>query len=70
MVMEIQLFSKGKWNIGRPIVVEEIPWFKGKEVATSLQYSCTFHALHTHVEREDNVTYAELTMGARLPDAL
>ena len=39
MAMELQLFSKGNWSIGRPIVTEESPWFKGSEVATSLDYA-------------------------------
>ena len=70
MVMVLQLFSKGKWDIGRPIVAEEIPWFKGKEVATSLEFGNVRDALYRHVEPEDKATYAELTKGVRFPDAL
>ena len=39
MAMEMQLFSKGNWSIGRPIITEESPWFKGSEVAKSLDYA-------------------------------
>ena len=70
MVMVLQLFSKGKWDIGRPIVAEEIPWFKGKEVATSLEFGNVRDALYRHVEPEDKATYAELTKRVCLPDAL
>ena len=68
--MEIQLFSKGKWSIGRPIITEESPWFKGKEVATSLEFGNVRDALYRHVEPEDKASYAKLTNGVSLPDAL
>ena len=70
MVVEIQLFSKGTWNIGRPILAEEVIWFRGKDVATSLGYAKTRNPLERHVEPEDKATYAELTNGACQPDAL
>ena len=70
MVMVLQLFSKGKWDIGRPIVADEISWFKGKEAATSLEFGNVRDALYRHVEPEDKATHAELTKGDRFPDAL
>ena len=70
MVVEIQLFSKGKWNIGRPIVAEEVLWFRGKDVATSLGYAKTCNPLERHVEPEDKATYAELTRAANVPRTL
>ena len=70
MVVEIQLFSKGTWNIGRPIVAEEVLWFRGKDVATSLGYAKTCNALERHVEPEDKVTFAELTTGVCQTDAI
>ena len=39
LLMELQLFAKGTWNIGCPVIVGEILWFKGRDVATSLKYS-------------------------------
>ena len=70
MVMVLQLFLKGNWNIGRPIVAEKISWFKGKEAATSLEFGNVRDALYRHVEPEDKATYAELTKGVCIPDAL
>ena len=61
--MEIQLFSRGKWSIGRPIVAEQIPWFKGKDVATSLEYGNPWKALRHHVDDEDKKTLHELLQG-------
>ena len=61
--MEIQLFSKGKWSIGRPIVAEQFPWFQGKAVATSLEYGDPGKALRVHVDDEDQKTLRELLQG-------
>jgi len=61
--MEIQPFSKGEWNIGRPIVAEQSPWFKGKEVATCLGYGDAPQALRKNVDEEDKMTYEKLTQG-------
>ena len=54
--MEMELFSTGNWNIGRPIVVEEIPWLRGKDVATSLEYAQPKKAVLQHVDDEDKKT--------------
>ena len=64
--MELQLFSKGKWSIGRPIIAEESPWFKGKEVATSLDYTNPRKALLDHIDEDDKKTYLELWQGSHV----
>ena len=61
--MEIQLFAKDRWSIGCPIIAEQISWFKGKDVATSLEYVNARDALQRHVEPEDKTTYSELAKG-------
>eukprot|EP00973_Karenia_brevis_P022363 3077311-Karenia_brevis.AAC.1 len=48
--MEIQPFTRDSWNIGSPIVAEQLPWFKGKDVATSLEYANPSKALRDHVD--------------------
>ena len=68
--MEIQLFTKDSWSIGRPILMDESLWFKGKDVATSLEYRNTHDALNRHVEPEDKTTFSELTKGVVNPEAL
>ena len=68
--MEIQPFTKDRWSIGRPIITEQIPWFKGNDVAASLEYASARDALHRHVEPEDKTTYSELTKGVVHPDTL
>ena len=66
--MEIQPFTKDRWSLS-PIVAEQVPRFKGKDVALSLQYENTRDALHKHVEPEDKKTYSELTKGVANRDA-
>ena len=45
------------------LTVDQIPWFKGNEVATCLGYTNPRKALRDHVEKEDKKTYAELMEG-------
>ena len=61
--MEIQPFTKDKWSIGRPIIVEQNPWFKGKDVATSLEYANPSKALRDHVDDEDRKAFHERAQG-------
>ena len=68
--MEIQPFTKDRWSIGRPIIAEQIPRFKGNDVAASLEYANARDALHKHVDPEDKTTYSELTKGACMADPL
>ena len=68
--MEIQLFAKDRWSVGCPIIAQQISWFKGKDVATSLEYGNTRDALQRHVEPEDKTTYSELSKGVGKTDAL
>ena len=55
--MEIQPFTRDNWNIGSPIVAEQLPWFKGKDVATSLEYTNPSKALRDHVDDEDKARH-------------
>ena len=68
--MEIQPFVKNSWNVGRPVIAKQIPWFRGKDVATSLEFGNTRDALQRHVEPEDKTTYSELSKGVGNTDAL
>ena len=61
--MELQLFSKGTWNIGCPIILGEIPWFKGRDVATSLKYTNPRRAVRDHVDDKDKRTLRTLLHG-------
>ena len=41
------------------LTVDQIPWFKGNEVAACLGYASPRKALRDHVDEEDRKTYAE-----------
>ena len=60
--MEIQPFTKDRWSLS-PIVAEQVPWFKGKDVATSLEYTNPAKALRDHVDEEDKKSFHELIQG-------
>ena len=46
------------------MVVDQVPWFKGREVARCLGYSNMGKALRDHVDEEDKKTYAALMEGS------
>ena len=60
--MEILPFTKDAWSLS-PIVAEQVPWFKGKDVATSLEYTNPAKALRDHVDEEDKKSFHELIQG-------
>jgi len=56
---DILTFSNAAFNI-ECIVVDGLPWFKGKQVATILGYANTMQAIRTHVEEDDRRKLDEL----------
>ena len=63
--MEIQPFTKNKWSLTH-IVAEQSPWFKGKDVAASLEYANPRKALLDHVDEDDKKTFLELRQGGNV----
>ena len=61
----IMSFSNAAFSIDY-ILVDGVPWFKGKEVATTLGYANTMQAIRTHVEEDDRNKLDEL---GQLPDS-
>ena len=53
MKNEIQVFSHSKFGSVRRIVIDDVPWLVGKDVATALGYSNPQKALRDHVDEED-----------------
>ena len=45
------------------VIVDQVPWCKGKEVAACLAYTNPQKALRDHVDEDDRKTYAELIKG-------
>ena len=50
---ELQIFNSKEFGEIRTILINDEPWFIGKDVATALGYSNTRDALMAHVEEED-----------------
>ena len=52
--MELQVFSNAEFGSVRSIMVNNEPFFVGKDVAEILGYSRTADAIKVHVDKEDN----------------
>ena len=62
--MAVQVFRADQqlFEVGA-LTVDQMAWFKGKEVAICLGYSDAPQALRKNVDEEDKMTYYELTQG-------
>ena len=60
-MLDLQIINdaSGKWKFNY-IVVDNEPWFNGKEVATLLGYNNTAQAIRDHIESEDKKKCSEL----------
>lgn len=56
MSTDIEIFMSTEFGQIRTVVVEEQPWFVGKDVATALGYGDTTQAIRKHVDTEDKLT--------------
>lgn len=52
---ELQVFKNQEFGSVRTLVIDNEPWFVGKDVALALGYADTFGALKKHVMREDKL---------------
>ena len=55
---EVKIFENATFGKIRTIVIDDEPWFVGKDVATALGYSNVRDALAKHVDAEDKNTVA------------
>jgi anti-repressor protein len=55
-VNEIQIFENAEFGQVRTVVIDNEPWFVGKDIATILGYKDTSDALKKHVDEEDKLT--------------
>lgn len=53
---ELQIFKSKEFGEIRTVIIEDEPWFVGKEVASALGYKDTSDALKKHVAKEDKLT--------------
>ena len=54
--MEIQIFKNDRFGEVRTMVINDEPWFVGKDVANVLGYQNASKAVMVHVEEEDKNT--------------
>lgn len=55
---QLQVFQNNEFGQIRTLIIEDEPWFVGKDVADALGYSNTRDALISHVDDEDKNTVA------------
>ena len=53
---EIQIFENAEFGKVRTIVIDNEPWFVGKDVATALGYAKPENAIANHVDEEDKTS--------------
>ena len=56
MENKIQVFTNEKFGEVRTLMINNEPWFVGKDVAVALGYKDTSDALKKHVDTEDKLT--------------
>ena len=63
---ELQIFSNEEFGEVRSIVIDDEPWFVGKDVAKALGYTDLNHSILDHVDEEDRVN--SKTQGQNNPE--
>lgn len=53
---ELQTFASNEFGAVRSMMIDDIPWFVGRDVATALGYAKPENAIGAHVEDEDKNT--------------
>lgn len=64
-MQELMIFNNGEFGQIRTVVIDNEPYFVGKDVAESLAYKDTSDALKRHVETEDKLTRCFTDSGQR-----
>ena len=60
---EMQKFTNEKFGEIRMVIIDNDPWFVGKDVALALGYADTVNALKAHVDAEDKRGWQITTPG-------
>ena len=63
---ELQIFQNQEFGKVRSLVINNEPWFVGKDVAEALGYKDVNHAILDHVDEEDKVN--SKTQGQNAPE--
>lgn len=52
-MQELQIFKSNEFGEVRTVIIDNEPWFVGKDVATALGYERTADAIRQHIEADD-----------------
>lgn len=52
---ELQTFTSNEFGAVRSMMIDDVPWFVGRDVATALGYAKPENALGSHVETDDTL---------------
>lgn len=63
---ELQVFNNDEFGSIRTVIIENEPWFVGKDVAEVLGYTDVSHTILDHVDEEDRVN--SKTQGQNAPE--
>ena len=55
MKNNLEIFSSNEFGEVRTVLVNDTPYFVGKDVAIALGYKDTVNALKTHVDEDDSM---------------
>ena len=58
---ELQTFASNEFGAVRSMMIDGVPWFVGRDVATALGYKNTIDALKNHVASEDKMGWQNTT---------
>ena len=61
MENEIQIFNNAEFGSVRTVMLNDEPWFVGKDVATILGYQNSSKAIHDHIDEEDKLNNESLS---------
>ncbi len=62
---EIQIFNNEEFGQVRTLLINDEPWFVGKDVAGALGYEKARNAIASHVDEEDALKWGVLTQGGK-----
>ena len=68
--MELQVFSNAEFGSVRSIMIDNEPYFVGKDVATILGYAKPLNALATHVDEDDSLKQGLIDSMGRQQDTI
>lgn len=68
--MELQVFSNAEFGSVRSIMIDNEPFFVGKDVATILGYAKPLNALATHVDEDDSLKQGLIDSMGRQQDTI